>query len=144
MLLLLWLRSGPQQGAHALGCEQKKGGVPKMHLKYPGRRRNLSWASNWKRICYCSSLPLCWVPNWSFPGKGSAVPAAEVVSGTAPPHWALGKGAAVSPLLENAVVCVCPICQAVLIPEICPKIAQTLLLAILLPSRKPDNFFSQP
>lgn len=62
--------------------------------------------------------------------------------------WALGKrGCSVPTAGKGCGLYVCPIWQTVLIPEICPqdcpKIAQTLLLAILLPSGKPDNF-SQP
>lgn len=74
------------------------------------------------------------------------MPAAEGVSGTAAPQLGPGEEGLQCSHCWNGL-CGCPICQAVLIPEICPqdcpKIAQTLLLAILLPSGKPDNF-SQP
>lgn len=60
-----------------------------VYLKYTGKRRNFlgpQIGKGFTKVPVC----LCWVPNWSFPGRSSVVPAAEVVSGTGAPQ--LGPG----------------------------------------------------
>lgn len=143
----IWAPTGcsHSQEAHSLGCEQRRAAEPK-----------IAWQEENPVLGFKLEKEFANVPVFLFVGFLTGVFQRQAHlcllqrwnQGQQHPSWALGKrGCSVATAGKCHGLCVCPICQTVLIPEICPQdcpeIAQTFLLAILLPSGKPDNF-SQP
>ena len=154
--VLLWVlrlarRFGLQQDVQAPGCEQRRCGVSKDTLAagetFLGSQIGKGFSN--QPVCisvgfltgiFQGTIQLCSLQRWC---RGQEHPSYALYSVLAVDPTGEGA-AAIPPLGKCRGLCVCPVWQTSLIPEIClqdcPGIAQTLPVPILLPSGKAGNF----